>query len=69
MADFSPKRPITTEDLVYVLFGNPINLKDQGVIGRMQNQMNLIVRLAIAILLSLVGAILTFSVDILVRLH
>lgn len=63
------RRPVTVEDLTYVLFGNPINPQDKGLIGRMQDQMKTIIRLAIAILLALIGAILTFSVDVLTRYH
>ena len=63
----SPQRPITAEDLTYVLFGNPINPQDKGIIGNMQDQMRQLVLLARALLVTFLGAMFTAGADLIVH--
>jgi hypothetical protein len=60
---------VTVEQLTYVLFGNPINPQDKGVIGTMQDQVKQLVRLAWALLLTFIGAMLTAGADLVVHFH
>lgn len=58
---------ITTQQLVHVLFGNPINPQDKGIIGQLQDQMRQIINLGRLVLIAFVGAIFTAAADLIVH--
>lgn len=60
--------PITAQQLAYVLFGNPINPQDKGIIGRMQDQVRQLVALAWAFLLTFIAATLAFAFDLILHI-
>jgi len=61
--------PVTTRQLAYVLFGNPINPQDKGIIGTMQDQVRQLVRLAWALLIAFIAAMFTAGADLIVNHH
>lgn len=61
--------PITAQQLAYILFGNPINLQDKGIIGLMQDQVRYLIRLGWALLFTFVAALATGLADLIVNHH
>ena len=64
-----PDEPITARQLTYVLFGNPINPQDKGIIGSMEDQVRQLVRLAWALLIAFLAAMFTATADLIVNHH
>lgn len=69
-------RPITALDLAWVLFGNPINPQDKGLIGAMQDQVKAtqrqvatLIKLAWAILLLFLAATLSLTANLIYAVH
>lgn len=61
---FDPDKELTPSQIVYYLFGNPLDPRDLGIIGRMEQRVDRVTRLAWAILLLLLTAMLTLLADI-----
>lgn len=63
------QEPITVQGLTYVLFGNPINPQDKGIIGTLQDTQRQLVRLAWALLITFIAAVTTAVLDLIVNHH
>jgi hypothetical protein len=65
----SPNRVVTVEDLAYVLFGNPIDPSDIGIVGRQNARMEQLVRWVRALTLSFFAALMALVGNLIVALH
>lgn len=70
-----PQHELTAPELARYLFGDPLDDRDEGLIGRLSKQLelankrvDLLIRLAWAIITLLFGALLTLAVDLTIRL-
>lgn len=61
-------REPTVKDIAYYLFGNPVDPRDTGLIGRMQASIDRLSNIGTALLLTFIAAILAFAAEIVVQL-
>lgn len=60
--------PITAQQLAYVLFGNPINPQDKGIIGALQDEMRQIMLWSRLCFFAFLAALLTAFADLLAHI-
>lgn len=64
----SNNRPVTAEDLTYILFGNRVDPQDKGIIGRMQDQQHQMLLWFRLSFFTFLAALLTSFSDLLLHL-
>lgn len=69
------RAPVTAEELARYLFGDPLDPRDVGIVGRLMAQVDAntrqvgrLLRLAWAVLIVFIAAILTIAGDAIIRL-
>lgn len=61
-----PTEPITATQLAYYLFGNPLDPKDLGVIGRLEARVDRLTKLWVALLFAILAAVLALIGNLIV---